>query len=231
MHVTNYDTSSTGVDLELYCCRDGDAARFWFEDELHVLQHSGYREGSVLFAHLGTEATAPDSLSDCYDFSKATRKEIRAYCIEEYGETARDAIEERLLCYNTWTDFAEELLNEAGWDEVSRNGFPAIGNALLYTEQDITGYSQGDTSTVVYDDGTLAPGTDMRKYFENLVYNAPCYCRLTVDGEEYYLEEHLSDLYEWNEEEILQCARSNGLPESVIDWLQDNLPECPEYVS
>ena len=47
---------------------------------------------------------------------------------------------------------------------------------------------------------------------------------------EYYLDEALSDLYEWDREKVLDYAKETlKLSEYVIGWLENNLPEYPEY--
>lgn len=69
--------------------------------------------------------------------------------------------------------------------------------------------------------------------FDRYFWDCPVYARLFVDGEEYYLDEHLTDLYEYNRESIIsgfEKAYNGPEKEYVIKWLSDNLPEHPEMV-
>jgi|GEM_PF-3005641 len=42
----------------------------------------------------------------------------------------------------------------------------------------------------------------------------------------------MDDTYEWDKDEVLTKlkSRSDPLPDSVIDWLEENLPDQPDYL-
>ena len=101
------------------------------------------------------------------------------------------------------------------------------------------GYSQGDAVQVALLPD--APEWVTCEYIENLFYNAPIYCRAIVTdnatGEEYefYLEQYLTDNYDYKESELLEGLKKEAaaiLPEFVdliVASVADLLPECPEY--
>lgn len=89
MHINNYDQSSTGTNLELSACWDGDLARIWFDGCMvkvsNDLRPDGYY-GDCYFC-LRNEDLPPQKICDWFDLSKVTRKQLtRAFIIHKLGE-------------------------------------------------------------------------------------------------------------------------------------------------
>ena len=230
MKTNNFDQSSTGINLELACFRDSDQSRIEFEENFTCIQPEEYRRSGCWFYSEYGNNEKPDNLSDCYDFGKCNRKDFRQYALEYYelSENSEPGLIRELIDdmfeYGSWKDLAIHLLDdEVGFYDAMRNEFPDIHNAVLkYESCNVTGYSQGDYALVLYPIGSKFEG--MREHFKHLFYDAPIYCRLTVNDEEFDLMEDTEDYYKWDREAVIKAA-----PEVARGWLKNKLPEYPEY--
>jgi len=220
MQVNNYNQSSTGTDLELICGLDTDISQMYFQESFIRLDNHYYFYSDL--------RTVPDCPSDCYDFSKCTEKDFRVFVWENYTGTMRQLIEERNMISDDWKEFAIERMDDETLKYYMQEDFPEINNAVLnYTVVGIKGYSQGDYASILCHNNDIFDG--ITTYFSNLFFDAPIYCRITVDEEDFYLDEGLTDPYTWNQEEIIDYAKKQKLSGAVIKWLQANLPDYPDY--
>lgn len=231
MNKTNYTTNPTMEDMELSCFFDNDMARMDFETMFSVIQHDGYSTTAV-HALRDDEENAPVDLSECYDLSKTTEKQFRQFCWSRYdGGSMRECIEDKQREGHTWRDFALSILDhEIGLPDAARDGFPEIGD-LIWNSVSVTGYCQGDYAIVLYkmDEGTADEGK-MKDHFQKLLYSSPVYCSLEVDGEIIHLSEGLSDSYDYEKDELLEYAKSEGLSPEALQWLSENLPDYPDHI-
>jgi hypothetical protein len=247
----NFDQSSTGHDIEVTVMLDCYMSRIHFDENFHLYSHSGYSSTCrAWFTDCG-QADTPDSVADCIDWKAATAEDckgwlIERYCTGKYGESI-DWLESMAAEYYgeeypDWHEAARDTMNGGNafqYDEgVSLED--AIGNdfaevnqyfTIKYNVAKIRGYCQGDYAEVLYDPATWADGFDPREYFQNLFYDAPVYARVTVDGEEYYIDELLKDNYQWDRDEAEKIVRGFDLPESVINWIVSELPVDAPYVN
>lgn len=229
----NYDTSKTGTDIDLSVFCDTQLSRDYFEENFSVIQHSGYQKTACYFYTDCGQVEKPDSLSDCYDFSECTKKDFRAFCIDYCEQSPRDTIEEKFYRFETWQDFAKEILNsDIGIYEACRDGFPTIKNAKeRFYVVGVSGYSQGDYALILCKENEYLSDTrKAQSLFTNLLYDCPICCRLTVNNEEYFLDHDMRSSYEYDTEEILTIAKKQGVPAPAIEFLEENLPENPEYI-
>ena len=230
--MNNYDNNATMENCELACFLDTSVSQMDFDDNFKIIEHSSYSKTCLAFYMGPEDKQGPDTVSACYDLSKCTRKDYRAFCIAQSNLDTLDVIRERIAHFYSWEECALELMDcDLSVYDCCLNEFPDINNAqLLYNVVSIQGYSQGDYALVIYqiEEGFLSNEGQARKVFCNLFYDAPVYCRLTVDGEEVFLEEGLKDTYVYDEGEILEYAKKQGLSEEVLSWLENSLPEHPE---
>ena len=226
-----------GTELELHVFFDTDMARIEFEDCFKVYTHAGYRSTCRVFYTGAGWEDFPDTVSECYDLSKVTRREARDFVVDTLIDeftTAREVVENcRYYHDGDWLAYLVELMDEeefvSVFDEDTR---PAIGE-FKYDVVSVTGYCQGDYAEVMFDAGKWdGDSSKARKHFEQLFYDQPVYARLEVDGEEYYLDEYLVDNYEWDREKVMEELNKTELADKpgVLEWLEENLPEHPEYV-
>lgn len=233
IHKDNFDACSHMENCELVCLLDGDLARHYFKENFEPIKAEyPYADNFWFFKDEAYPHKMPYGIMDCYDFSACSVKDFRDWVIYQSEESAAETVRIMKNQYGDWKDMARDWINEIGWSEVMRNGFPDINNAkLLYDVCHITGHCQGDYAWVLFkiDSGWKLTDSERREYFEHLFYDAPIYCRLEVDGEEYYLDDNLKDSYDWDRDEIIKRAMQHELSDKVIEWLRENLPEYPEY--
>lgn len=249
----NFDTCSTMESCELSVFRDGDVARYDWEQNFHVIEHDSYDKTATYFFTDFGQVEAPSCAQECYDFSKCTYRDFRAAFMAISGESFED--DARTCRDHHGGDWKEMFINwledDYGIYQCTKDEFPDVPNAELLVETcSITGYSQGDYANVAYWRSSIWASVDpetgeplpedtikrnMRHHFCNLTYNAPIYCRLVVkdqegDMVEHYFDSEVADNYEWDTDEIMKIARETfKLSETVLEWLKENLPEYPQY--
>jgi len=161
-------------------------------------------------------------------------------------ENARNMVDEMMTTHDTWKDYAISIIDDEDISIYIRDDhFPDIDNSKLVVEWlSVRGYSQGDYADIILWESSIWKSfnpenkeplprdkilSTMRSHFENLVFNQPIYCRLEVDGEEFYFDQKIKDVYEWDTDEIIEIARTKfKLSEPVLKWLEENLPDHPE---
>ena len=228
--------------IEIRVFHDADIARMDFEDNFNVIEHNSYSKTFTVIY----EDDAPDSVAELFDFTGITEKDFRnamwSYVssqeyssgyrhtmrdfIAEYGGYDwRDAFIEMLEQYSSIYEYAKEetldlLENLAGFKE-------------LYTVFSSTGYSQGDYCNVLVKNTTLAEFKDSESFqsmVNNLIWDSPIYARLEVDGEEHYLEEHLTDGYRWNKEEVMTGLADLDFTPEVLTAIEELMPTEANYI-
>lgn len=213
--VNNYCRGPEGKPgLELFVEYDSDFARILFEENFESVKTDGCF-GIYFFTESGM-LEKPDTLKDIFDFSKFSYETIKDIYTDFNmfdNESREDMVEE--ISDVKLTDVSDKYLIHLLRE-----------NESAYSIKTTRGYSQGDYAFVIFKKSENLPD------FNRLFWDCPVYARFFVDGEEYYLEDYLTDSYSWDREKAL-----NGFKESykgpekdyVIGWLSDNLPEYPKY--
>ena len=101
------------------------------------------------------------------------------------------------------------------------------GWTSLYT----TGYSKGDYA-IVFGKSEDIGAAGMKKAIEHLLWDSPVYCRIEVDGEEYYVDSEMEDNYDYDKSEVIEIMKrlmGEKWDDSIEEYLEDNLPDQPEY--
>ena len=212
--INNYTRAPEGLpNLNLSVFYDADEASILFDENFNALKRDG-RFGVYFFTDCGNETT-PETLKDIFDVSKFS------------FETLKDIFTESNLWDN---ETREEMIAEVSDFKTSELSIDYLIQLFSENESDYgyaetRGYSQGDYSVVIFKKSEILP--DFNHYF----WDCPIYARLFVDGEEYCLDEHLTDLYEYNRESIISGffkAYNGPEKEYVAKWLSNNLPEYLE---
>ena len=131
--------------------------------------------------------------------------------------------------FNQWNEFCEKAGFKANFDVVVSRG-----------------YCQGDCSEVLVPHefwesiGVKKPScvrASLGDTIDHLLWDCPIYCRFTVNEEEFYIDQCLADMYNWEKSEALRVAA--GLIENqftkeeaaaILDFLKVSLPEHLECV-
>lgn len=90
-----------------------------------------------------------------------------------------------------------------------------------------TGYSQGDWAKV-YIPKELENNSGIQSTIDHLFWDSPVYGIIKINDEEIYVDELLSNVYEWNKEEVLSELKSQ-VSEKTYEYLKNNLPTNLEY--
>ena len=212
--INNFDISSSGVNLTLIANKDSFISGQNFEDEIAEIKTGLYCY--YYYLENGLKALT------------FNRTDIYKNAFNEWDK--REFIE----TWNYWFDGSKVI----EWDDLIRflddhsyhREFIEKLAALLpeeWTIRTARGYCQGDANEVICKTDT----NDLKDY-ENIFYNAPCYIRLDIDEEEYYLDEHLSDIYEFDKDQVIQgfIDNYNGQhKDTIVKFLQDNLGDYLDY--
>ena len=246
MTITNFDQSSNGLNLELSCEWDTDLSRFWFDETFKVLQHSGYRQNSVLVYGKNMIDVNSFDLSDHENYNIKDSKALILACLKEENLTGYEEIRDCLNYIGTSSDTLSDLM--LGITEYL--GYESIQDFLqehfdpLFVTVKSRGYSQGDYSEIIIPQAVVNEFTDqtletigefLQDEIDHLLWDAPLYCRITVGGEEYNLTENIKDLYNYDQNGLVESFKgfetdlSEEQKQIVLDFLNENLPDTPDY--
>lgn len=221
-HTNNFTRPAEGKPaLELAVFYNTADARELFEENIQPLQYTRYGHELCLAFYTDWDSVSiPEYVSDILDLralpestveeiaSKFDYFESEAQLREEFPELGelRDEV-------SNW--HLDDLSDE---DYIWLVGLPTSRYGVKTTR----GYSQGDVCNVIY---ALAhePSRDL---LDHLFWDAPVYCRVTVDGEDIYL--YGKDNYDYDIDKMVESYYGKDA-EYVKSWLRDNLPEYPDY--
>lgn len=191
--INNYDQSSTGIDIELKIHYDCDQARYELEDFIQEPEVLALRDrrGGIDYIVLAPDLSAPyRSLSALRRMTKQELTDLWQLMNLDAGcdYTKQELIDE--LRHVTKADYLTELYGNTPYRD------------LPYTYS-VNGYCQGD-SCRVYDMYPEGKALYKREYIHHLLWDAPIYGTLSVNGEEYYIDWYLDDVYEYDTEALLR---------------------------
>ena len=171
--------------------------------------------------------------------------------------TARNFFDEFGVGNVDWREaFMEQLGNDFSIPEYAKEeSFPLIDELPAdkvkhkYRVKSTQGYSQGDYALVLIPndhgwDGEHKDSID--EAVDHICWDQPIYARLEIteqetgEEDEIYLTEFLDSYYDWDRDKIIEglkklgtdeqgesVTRNQPLPQSVIDWVEEHLPEYP----
>lgn len=256
--MNNFDQSSSGVNLELNVSFDADRANHDFEVNFHVLQYNSYRQNSVLvFSQFGNFDVTEFALTGLnnYKIEALTTKQIfKAFYNYQYPTnidhdlkcldfTCIKELMQNLQIENLNTLDQSEILEAIETDLYCDDSFQEFLKATFtcnYLVMESRGYSQGDYAQIIipaqvlesYKDQTLEQiENTLQGVIDHLLWDQPLYARLTIDEEEFYIDEHLKDEYQYDQDEIKQILTDHlehEQKEFIINWVVDNLPDHPK---
>ena len=252
--MNNFDTSSTGINLELNCFFDIDHSQHNFRENFKA---DPYSDDLWHFIDYGNfEAIDLDDLSN-YDLKSGTIKQIKENLYILYSKFIGSKYSTSNFLQNDFKhimnsnysdarksdliEFASEGLEQMQYREFLKNTFTP-----LYEVIKIRGYSQGDQADIVLSNKIIEDHSFeckdkflslMKDQFTNQFYSAPLYCMLEINGHEYPLDQEIQDCYNYDKNEIIKASmlmfKNDNLYtshiETITKFLSDNLPDHPEY--
>lgn len=252
--MNNFDTRSTGVNLELNVFWDTDLSQNYFNESFHVLQYSGVRQHSILIYNWCGELDQSDfdfENLDNYNLKSITNKNLLANIRCTFYGDSKDLKSDCLAYFDKYPN----QLNKSELLELIENAFPYdyqefLQENLTPTYQTLVsrGYSQGDYSEIIFTAELLdmmrqeltackeMTDQEIAEYFQDdidhLLWDAPLYARLDIDDDEYYLDDIQKDRYSYDKDEIINHVKNNLKHEKldiIVEFLSDNLPDQPDY--
>ena len=240
--MNNFDQSSSGINLTLSCFRDTLMSAMDFEESFRIIQHGGYSTNCIaVYTEFG-------NVSDEFDFSDADNYQ---FTVREFREAFLNAGYDKELSQHyfgkpfTKLNRSElvEFLEYQTYDNSERAEFFQENFTPLYETIITLGHCQGDYAEVIItrqfkeflkENGRTFEQSEqgLSDTIDNLFWNAPIHCRLEIDKDEFYIDELLPDVYEWDKDDVLELIAKNlEHPENVyiLKWLEQALPEYPEY--
>ena len=243
MKTNNYDRSSTGLNLELSCFLDADRSRMDFEDNLQKFNYSdlyAYTEGGQINTDFSGSA-----ILRLFDIGSG--KDLLKAFLVEYKVTLFEEIRDLLNQYNVKPSDSIENIFDLIKAEIYYSGdiwdFLSGNFDHLYDVVTVTGYCQGDREDVILLpefwaltglEKTKEKINNMQEYIQHLFYDAPLYCRLTVNGTEYNADDFIKDPYEYDKQEIIAGYKrlfseyTEDEQNQILDFLENNLPDYPD---
>lgn len=211
--MNNFDTSSSGLNIELRASYDLDMSRFYFEEAFFTIKEDSkdqlvYSEGNYSDFEKEYTFTVKElkgAMIDQLCWANYALSDLRADIKDYTGDSWSKVKKADLIDYmqkdwdsNQWNEFCEKAGFKANFDTVISRG-----------------YSQGDYKEVIIPHkfwecvGIKKPEcvqSNLGETIGNLLWGCPVYCRFTVNGEEFYIDQELPDSYRWDKDQALQIA-------------------------
>lgn len=207
--MNNFDTSGSGLKIELVAYYDLDLSRIYFDecfarigDQLvYGKGHYSDFEKDYTFTVNELKGAIIEQLCWTYYGKKRFKADIKDYTGNSWSKVKKaDLIDymQKDWDSNQWNEFCEKVGFKANFDIVISRG-----------------YSQGDYKEVIVPHkfwecmGVKKPEcvqSNLVKTIDNLLWDLPVYCRFTVNEEEFYIDQELSDSYKWDKDQALQIA-------------------------
>ena len=214
--MNNFDTSTNGVNLELFCEYDSYLSYTYFEENIDDLN-------GIYFFNNCEQRETPNTFLDLIDYKKMKKKYLADFvkdCVfPEYEEKTKQDYIDTIYSVKIGDEYPDGDIDKAVKSKFSK-----------YDIITVKGYSQGDVADVLILKEDNVKG--ISDYIEHLFFDAPVYCRLMIDGDKYFLDEYLDDIYVYDKEKIiagLEKDLEHEKKDYIIQWTRDNLPEYPEY--
>lgn len=89
------------------------------------------------------------------------------------------------------------------------------------------GYSQGDACVVICKDG------DSETALDHIIWDAPIYCRVVIDGNEIYVDSKMEDVYSYDKKEVINIVKNHlgtDYDDDINAQLMEKVPENPQYI-
>ena len=230
--MNNFNTNDKGISVDLYVNCDSYISRMeWDENFETVVEPQNRTYG--LYQYTGydndIEIMGMNDLKGIHP--KTLKRDLLEYALSVdwnyYSKTEVRAMNKEELINLIESDDDFEYMDLHEWEELMSNSNIGI-NLDDYTIYKTRGYSQGDYAQVVIHDSQQFEG--LEKYIDNLFWDQPILARGEVNGEEFYIDEHMEDRYEWDIDEAKEIVRTKfDFDQDVIDEIIKLLPDNPSY--
>jgi predicted house-cleaning noncanonical NTP pyrophosphatase (MazG superfamily) len=238
--MNNFDQSSSGYNIELNAFYDNDASIRIFDDMFTCVSRdsfsllNGRYRGVNIYAY---DMPASFELFDLDNWIMPTKKVLHDLILDNLFNGCKGSMNTETkdqfskLSYQLTKCQLIEFLKDTYQEDL--NSFIVEHLTPKFTVVSSRGYSQGDYAEVIYfkEDYNNNDSLD----FDNELWASPIYIRLTVNDEEFYIEEFLKNPYNYDQDELEQVItkliNESGFndKESIINQVIAMLPSELEY--
>lgn len=225
MNVNNYTSNPNHPDVDLSISLDVDLARMHFDENFERISKTD--DYLWLYTDNGNLPDEPTIVE--IPITKNIKNALYA-ALSAFGNGWLTYIDEYTL-----QELAGKLTDLAFFAE---DYFTLLGeHNIIYTQPytliQPTGYSQGDCATVVVPEDVKI-NSDFKEHINRLFWGAPLYFRMEIDGEGFYASDFWEDIYYYDKDEFISAFMTHHKelpePEYIKEFLEENLPEWPEYI-
>lgn len=231
--MNNYDTSSTGENIDFNVFYDTSLAQFYFDEWLNG--SDGYEVTRINFGRDCNLYLIGDADKPYYsklDLKAKSKKQLFKlmldYDLLSYNAELNDFKKSEYiadLLNVTHKRHYERLCSEYNWHGIQEN--------IQHNFYISRGYSQGEAVIIVFlnsNDDTK----EYREYINHIFWDCPIYISANINGREFYTDDFMgngSDCYEWNREDIKARVMAwNDCSDYAKNWIIEHLPEYPDYL-
>ena len=226
----NFDQSSSGVNLELACFFDTCIAQMDFNENFERVERvapDGFYGDVYFFTNFGSDVFIENDQRN-YKIDCDSKTMIR-YMFDYVGGDMREFL---LECEINSKDDVNVLLGQFEsylYYESEYLAFLDRYFELDFVVYQTRGYSQGDAATILIDRKTY--NENLTQLIDNLVWDAPIYARLFIDGDDFYLDENVNR-YDYDKDVMINDFKTSYQGEHkalIVEFLESKLPNYPNY--
>ena len=224
------------LEIEVNVSYDCGLASWWFDENFHRL-------GDGLYQYVDNGNFKEIELWDLctIDRNKTLKKSLLNYALSICSDYSK--IEIRKMTKDELADLIENDMNETDsdldkWLEFAVDNNISIG-ADDFIKIETCGYSQGDYTEVWVNKkdykeiiGVELDECSLKKQIDRLFWGTPISYSLTINGEDYYINEHVSNMYEYDRDETYRICeelfKNHKEIEYILGYIKGSLPEYPE---
>ena len=228
--MNNFNCNKEGIDIELNVSYDTFISQSDWTENFNEVVSTGHRTSGIYqytewgnikkmdssdYLAIHKDVLKRDLLTVALDvdWNWYTKTEIRAMKKEELVDLIQDDV----------------ILNDYDFKEAIE--WASDNNIMLVIDDyeiiSTRGHSQGDYAEVIVLNGDVDLVKDDIDHF---FWDAPISARGVVNGEEFYIDEHMENIYEWDKDEAMGIVATKfDFDKDVITAICEMLPESPSY--
>lgn len=207
MYRNNFDTSSSGVNIEFAGSYDTWLGQQEFDENFSRIRDNN-RHTAIFFYDDWGNIKSPESIGEVCTIKKGTKKadilDLDYFYNESFSDIKRELLGKPL---KDFTDF-EDILT-------LRKGFETI---------ETRGYCQGDCAIVLIDTNALKKCwgkqpdiKELSEEIDHLFWDSPISARVTINSIEFNYDEYDLDRYDWQREEFAELvAKDSGVDKQTL---------------
>jgi hypothetical protein len=226
MKMNNFDTSSAGDNVELNIYYSTSTASMYYDDFVNgadgvPVTRLDISTGAPLYL-VGDSTLSYYKKADLHKMKKAELFDLcNQYDLLDYNVDLNDYKKE---------DYISDLLNvdiERHYSYLcSEYSFRSIQDHIRHDYFISCGYSQGDAAIVV----NVGAEYFNEKVINHTLWDCPIGGLITVNGEDYHIDEMLEDNYNYDKDQLKQSINKLDISDYAKNWLCDNLPDQLDHI-